>query len=87
MPPWVGQALGDEFVEAQTPVQLAHQNETTIGGDARSLKIHLQRSVEESWNGWFCLSPIGCERPQRLRRIQTPMDIDDEADPPIRKRG
>ena len=44
--PRVGQVLGDEFAEAQTFVQLAHQNQTTIGGDARSLKIDPEGGVE-----------------------------------------
>ena len=44
--PRVGQVLGDEITEAQTFVQLAHQNQAAVGGDPRSLEIDLQRSVE-----------------------------------------
>ncbi|MGA9057446.1 MAG: hypothetical protein WB763_13150 [Terriglobia bacterium] len=32
--PCVVQVQGDRFAEAQTFIQLAHQNEATIGGDA-----------------------------------------------------
>jgi hypothetical protein len=38
--------LGDEFAEAETFVQLAHQDEAPIRRDTRSLEIDLQRSVE-----------------------------------------
>lgn len=42
-------------------------------------------ALNESWNGWFCFSPIGCCPPERLHHVETPMDIDDEADPKIRE--
>jgi hypothetical protein len=42
----MSQVVGDEITEAQTFVQLAHQNQAAVGGDPRSLEIHLQRSVE-----------------------------------------
>ena len=38
--PRIGQVPGDEIAESQTFVELAHQNQTTIGGDPRSLEIH-----------------------------------------------
>ena len=44
--PRVGQMLGDEITEAQTLVQLTNQNQTAVGGDPRSLEIHLQGSVK-----------------------------------------
>ena len=44
--PRVGQVLGDEIAEAQAFVQLADQNQAAVGGDPRSLEIHLQRGVE-----------------------------------------
>jgi hypothetical protein len=37
--------LSDEFAEAQTLVQLAHQKQTTIRRDWRSLEIDLQGSI------------------------------------------
>jgi len=50
--------LGDEITEAQTFVQLAHQNQATIRGDARSLEIDLQRSVEQELE-WLILWVLG----------------------------
>ena len=38
--------LHDEITEAQTFVQLAHQDQATVGSDARTLEIDLQRGVE-----------------------------------------
>jgi hypothetical protein len=38
--------LGNEITEAQTFIQLAHQNQAAVGGDPRSLEIHLQRGIE-----------------------------------------
>ena len=32
----------------KTFVQLAHQNQAAVGGDARSLEIDLQRALKES---------------------------------------
>ena len=43
--------LGDEFAEAQTFVQLAHQNEATIGGDPRARKSTLSEALKESCKG------------------------------------
>jgi hypothetical protein len=42
----VRQVLFDEFAEAQTFVQLPHQNPATIGGDPRSPEIDLRCSIE-----------------------------------------
>ena len=39
------QVLGDEFAEAQTFVQLAHQDEAAICRDARFMELDLQQSV------------------------------------------
>jgi hypothetical protein len=36
----------DPFAHSQTFVQLPPQHQTAVGGDARSLEIDLQRSVE-----------------------------------------
>ena len=47
--------LGDEFAEAETFVQLAHQDEAPIRCDARSLEIDLQRSVERELE-WLIFS-------------------------------
>jgi hypothetical protein len=51
--------LGNEFAEAQTFVQLAHQNEAPIRRDARSLEIDLQRSVERELK-WLILFLTHC---------------------------
>ena len=46
LPARIGQVLGDQFAKAQSFIQFADQNQAAVGGDARSLEIHLQRSVE-----------------------------------------
>lgn len=52
--PRITQLLGDEFAEAQAFVQLTHENQAAIGGEPRSLKIHLQRCVERKLE-WLVL--------------------------------
>jgi hypothetical protein len=47
--------LGDEFAEAQTFIQFAHQDEAAIRRDARPLEIDLQRSVERELK-WLLFS-------------------------------
>ena len=42
----VVQMLRDECPQPQTFIQLAHQNETGIGGDARPLERDLQKTIE-----------------------------------------
>ncbi|HUE02781.1 MAG TPA: hypothetical protein VMR62_24660 [Bryobacteraceae bacterium] len=49
--PRITQVLSDQFAEAQTFVQLAHQNQTAVGGDSRALEIDLQRSVKKELKG------------------------------------
>ena len=58
--PRITQVLGDQFAEAQPFIQLAHQNEAPVGGDARSLEIDLQRSVKRELK-WldFVSHPLG----------------------------
>jgi hypothetical protein len=46
--PGVGQVLGDQFAEAQTFVQLAHQNQTAVGSDLRTLEIDPQEALKRS---------------------------------------
>ena len=38
--------LRDECPQPQAFIQLAHQNETGVGGDPRSLERDLQKAVE-----------------------------------------
>ena len=42
----VAQVLGDEWRQPQAFIQLAHQNETGVGGDARPLECDLQKAIE-----------------------------------------
>ena len=42
----VAQVLGDECRQPQPFIQLAHQNETGVGGDARPLECDLQKAIE-----------------------------------------
>jgi hypothetical protein len=46
--PWrgVAQVRGDDRLQPEAFIQLADQNQAGIGGDARSLKRHLQKPVE-----------------------------------------
>ena len=44
--PRVGQVARDEITEAQTFLQLTNQNQATVGGNPRSVEIHLQKSVK-----------------------------------------
>ena len=47
----VAQVLGDECRQAQAFIQLAYQNETGIGGDARPLERDLQKAIEGELKG------------------------------------
>ena len=38
--------LGDECRQPQAFIQLAHQNETGLGGDVRPLECDLQKAIE-----------------------------------------
>jgi hypothetical protein len=48
-------------------------------------KSTFREALKQSWNGWFCLSPTGCEPPERLRRNQTRINIDADEHPKIHK--
>jgi hypothetical protein len=50
-PPVVHDVLGDERAQSQTLIQLAHQKQTTGGGDARTLEIHFQTGVKRELKG------------------------------------
>src|SRR5260370_26203377 len=80
LPRRVAQLLLDKFTESQALVQLPHQNQTTVRGDARSLEIHLQRSVERELKGlilflthWVLASGAcqSCSNPHEYRRRKT----------------
>ena len=38
--------LFDEFSEAESLVEFAHQNQAVVGGDAGPLKLDLERGIE-----------------------------------------
>ena len=42
----IGQMLLDQFSKSQPLVELAHQDQATVGSDARTLEIDLERGVE-----------------------------------------
>ena len=49
--------LFDEFSEAESLVEFAHQNQAAVGGDAGTLKIDLERSIEGELKGLIlCLT-------------------------------
>lgn len=43
--------LGNEITEAQSLIQLTNQDQTTIGGNARSLEVDLEKTVERELKG------------------------------------
>ena len=45
-PSGVVEVLRDECLQPQAFIQLAHENETGVGGDARSLERDLQKAIE-----------------------------------------
>jgi hypothetical protein len=47
----VHDVFGDERTQSPTLIQLAHQQQTTIGSDARSLEIDSQRGIEGELKG------------------------------------
>ena len=51
----IAQVLGDECLQPQAFIQLAHQNEAGVGGDARSVKRDFQEAVERELK-WLMLS-------------------------------
>jgi hypothetical protein len=46
--PVVHDVFDEERTQSQTFIQLAHQQQTTVGGDARTLEINFQRRVKLS---------------------------------------
>lgn len=50
--PAVAQLPFDKFAESQALVPLPRQNQTTVRGDAPSLEIHLQGSIERELEGF-----------------------------------
>ena len=42
----IAQVLGDECLQPQTFIQLAHQNEASVRSDARPLECDLQKAIE-----------------------------------------
>jgi len=53
-PPTVPYVFGDERTQSQPLIQLAHQKQTTVGGDARTSEINLQRRVKRELK-WLIL--------------------------------
>src|ERR1022692_1830560 len=51
--PVVHDVFGDERTQSQTFIQFAHQKQTTVGGDARTLEINFQRRVKRELKGLF----------------------------------
>ena len=47
----IAQVRGDEPRKAKTFIQLTHQNQAGVGGDARPLKRDLQKPVERELKG------------------------------------
>ncbi len=73
-PPTVHDVFGDERTQSQTLVQLAHQKQTTVGSDARTLEINLQRRVKRALKGLIRFSPTGSRPPQSSLYSQSRMN-------------
>jgi len=52
-PAGIGQVPFHEFAQAQTHIQLAHQNQTTVGSHSRALEVDHQGAVEGELKGLF----------------------------------
>jgi len=63
-PPVLQDVLGDERTQSQTLIQLAHQKQTAVGGDTRTLKINLQRRVKRELKGLILFLTHWVEPPQ-----------------------
>jgi hypothetical protein len=50
-PPTVQDVFGNEGTQAQTFIQFAHQKQTTVGGDARTLEINFQTRIKRELKG------------------------------------
>jgi hypothetical protein len=53
--PTVHEVFGDERTQSQPLIQLAHQEQTTVRGDARTLEINFQRRVKRELKGLILL--------------------------------
>ena len=58
----VAQVLGDECRQPQAFIQLAHQKETGVGGDARPLECDLQKAIERELKRLVGTSPVRNDR-------------------------
>ena len=63
--------FAEEPTQFQTYAQLAHQNQTSVGSDARTLKISFQRRIKRELIGLILCSPTGSMTPRVRRRINT----------------
>jgi len=56
-PPGIALVAVHEFAQAETFVQIAHENQTTVGGHSRALKLDPQSAVERELKGrLLCLT-------------------------------
>jgi hypothetical protein len=83
-PTGIGQVLFDQFTQTQTFIQLPHQNQATVRGDARSLEIDLQGAVERELKGLVLFLTHGCWSPEHLQHFETHMNIGDGDDMEMR---
>ena len=70
----VVQVLRDECLQPETFIQLAHQNEAGVGGDARTLERDLEEAVERElkwlvsfFTHWVSPSVAGFRAPEPRR--------------------
>jgi hypothetical protein len=81
----VRQKLFDEFAQAQGFAELPDQNQTSVGSDPEPLKIHISQILERAMKGLILhVTHVGGP-PERLRRIQTRINADEEERPKIHR--
>ena len=60
--------LLDQFSKPESLVELTHQDQTSVGSDARGLEIDLERSIEGKLKG-LGFHPLDIYLPKVLSRI------------------
>jgi hypothetical protein len=70
--PVVPNVFDDERTQSQTFIQLAHQQQTAVGGDARTLEINFQRRVKRELKGLILFLTHWVEASARLISLSKP---------------
>jgi hypothetical protein len=71
-PPVFHDVFGDERTRSQTLIQLAHQKQTTVGSDARTLEINFQTGVKGELKGLILCFTHWVEASAKSMLLSTP---------------